>query len=138
MPLRVLIIGLLFCLAGLAAIWEVVADLFRDHLNINLGVFLLPVGVGLLRGRLSSRGWAGFWIVLGIVGCAALIIAALLYPENMKVSWFDRGIRGTTAVPYAIAIATAMAMLLYLVRRLLYSPKATAYFQLKSEGGRPT
>jgi len=138
MPLRVLIIGLLFCLAGLSAIWQVIADLFHDHLNINLAVFLLPVGVGLLRGRLSSRGWAGFWIFLGIAGCALLIVGALLHPGQINVSWFDRGIRGRAAVPYAIVIATVMALLLYLVRRLLHSPKASAYFQLKSGDGMPT
>ena len=45
MPIRILIIGLLSCLAGVLAIWEVIADLMQDHLNLNFAVFLLPVAV---------------------------------------------------------------------------------------------
>lgn len=133
MPKRILIIGLMFCIGGGLAIWEVVSDLLRSHLNFNFAVLLLPVGIGLLRGRSTSRWWARFWIVLGYFGCALLIVAAIVSPGNVNASWFDRKISGAEAVPYVIVGSVLFGLLLCFVHRLLYSPKASAFFNPISE-----
>ncbi|RYD49041.1 MAG: hypothetical protein EOP85_02385, partial [Verrucomicrobiaceae bacterium] len=70
MPKRILIIGILFCLNGLAAGWDMVSAPFENRFSLNLAVLMLPVGIGLLRGRDSSRRWANVWIVLGFAMCA--------------------------------------------------------------------
>ena len=128
MPKRILIIGLAFCLGGGLAIWDVLSDLFRSHFNLNFAVLLLPVGIGLLRGKSSSRWWARFWIILGYIGCAILIGAAIFAPSNVNASWFDRELSGSEAVPYVIGGSIFFALLFYLIHRLLYSPKADEHF----------
>ncbi len=133
MPKRILIIGLIFCFGGASAIWDVISDLSRSHINLNFAVLLLPVGVGLLRGRSRSQWWARFWIILGYIVCAVLIGAAVISPQNVSASWYDRDLRGPEAVPYVIAGSICLALLLYFVHRLLYSPRADAYFNSSSE-----
>jgi hypothetical protein len=59
MPKRVLIIGLQFCLGGLSAIWDMLFGLFHSRIGFNFGELLLPVGIGLLRGKPTSKWWAG-------------------------------------------------------------------------------
>lgn len=129
MPLRILIIGILFCLGGLSAIWDVLSSLFRSHINLNFAVLLLPVGIGLLRGRPSSQWWARFWIILGYIMCIAMVVLVISSPANAHASWFGRRIEGPSAVPYAIVVATLAALFLFALHKLLYSPKATAYFE---------
>ena len=133
MPKRILIIGLVFCLGGCVAIWEVVSDLLQSHINLNFSVLLLPVGIGLIRGRSRSRWWARFWLILGYVGCALLIGVALISPENVSATWFGHEFSGSEAIPYAIAGSICLTLLFYFVHRLLYSPKASAYFNPSSE-----
>ncbi len=133
MPKRILIIGLAFCLGGGLAIWEVISALFRSRINLNFAVLLLPVGIGLIRGRSRSRCWASFWIVLAYIGCALLIGVAVVSPKNVSSSWFGHEFRGSDAVPYAIAGSVCVALLFYFVHRLLYSPNADAYFNPSSK-----
>ncbi len=45
MPKRILIIGILFCLGGILAIWEVVSDLFQSRLNLNFPAQRPAIGV---------------------------------------------------------------------------------------------
>jgi hypothetical protein len=63
-PTRITAIGTLFIIGGCVAAWEVIYDLFHSHVNLNFAVLMIPVGIGLLKGRASSRGWAKFWIGL--------------------------------------------------------------------------
>ena len=74
---------ILFCLAGMLAIWEVISDLVHSHLNLNFAVFLLPVGIGLLRGKPRSQWWARFWFILGYILCALLVVMVLVSPGNL-------------------------------------------------------
>ena len=133
MPKRILIIGILFCLGGLLAIWEVASDLFRSHINLNFAVLMLPVGIGILKGKKSSQWWARFWIILGYIGCGLLVLASLAFPENVSADFMGNEIKGTQAVPYTIAGAILFTALFVYMHRLLYSEIAQAYFNQKSE-----
>jgi len=133
MPKRILIIGILFCLAGASAIWEVVSDLFRSHVNFNFAVFLLPVGIGILKGKRSSQWWGRFWIILGYISCGLLAGASLLWPGNVTADQFGRAIQGREAVPYVIGVAVLFAILLVIIHRLLFSDTSQVYFNRKSK-----
>lgn len=135
MPKRILLIGLLFCLGGIGAIWDVFADLFVSRINVNFAVLLLPVGVGLLRGNRSSQWWARFWIILGYFLCGLLLVLALVSPGAAYATWFQREIRGPEAVPYVIMLGILFLVLLAAMHALLYSEKASSYFEKKSERG---
>ncbi|MEA3212539.1 MAG: hypothetical protein QOE70_5596 [Chthoniobacter sp.] len=127
MPNRVLIIGILFCLGGLLAIWEVIFSALGGRLNLNFAVCLLPVGIGLLRGRRRSLWWARFWMILGYLLCAFLIIISIAAPNAAHASVFGRETSGPGAVPYVILAALLLAATLALLHRLLCSEKARDY-----------
>lgn len=133
MPKRVLIIGLLFCLGGVVAIWDVLQGLFASRISLNFAVLLLPVGIGLLRGKPSSRWWAKFWIVLGYILCAVLLVIAVLSPDSAYATWFERELRGREAVPFVIGISILFLLLLVALQRLLDSEKALSYFKHKKQ-----
>lgn len=133
MPKRILLIGLLFCLGGVGAIWVILADLFASRINVNFAVLLFPVGGGLLRGKRSSQWWAGFWIILGYIICALLLVIALVSPDAAYVTWFQREIRGPEAVPSVVAIGILFLLLFAALHMLLYSEKASSYFEQKIE-----
>lgn len=127
MPKRILLVGLLFILGGLGAILNVVTSLIQGTININFGILLLPVGIGLLRGRYASMMWARFWCLLGMGACLLLAILALMKSENAKFIWFDQTIDGPAAVPYCLAGAAFFGALIFLVYRLLKSRQAEDY-----------
>lgn len=133
MPKRILIIGLLFCLGGVLAIWEVASDLFRSHINVNFAVLLLPVGIGILKGKKSSQWWGRFWIILGYIGCVLLVMASLLFSSNVSADFFGKEIKGVQAVPFAIVGAMLFTALFMTMHRLLYSEVSQAYFTRMSE-----
>ena len=133
MPKRILIIGILFCSGGAFAIWEVVSDLFRSHINLNFAVLMLPVGVGIMKGKKSSQWWGRFWIILGYLGCIIVVGASLISPQNVTATGFGEEINGTEAVPYVLIGALIFAILFVTIHRLLYSDIAHAYFCRESE-----
>jgi hypothetical protein len=133
MPKRVIIIGLLFCLAGGSAIWNVISGFFHSELRWNFGVLMLPVGIGLLRGRQQSQWWARFWIVLGYAGCAFLGLSVFMSHQASRVTLFGNEIRGSNAVICTVLVSLGVAGILIVIHRLLYSPIACEYFKSKSE-----
>ena len=129
MPKRILVIGLLFVLLGVLAIWDIVEAAMHRRIDINFAAFCLPVGVGLLRGKASSQWWARFWFFVGYVAVVALICLALASPQNVHASWFEHELDGRRAVPWAIGIGLALGLLLVFLHCLLYSARATSYFR---------
>jgi hypothetical protein len=118
---------------GILAIWTIVSDLVRSHINLNFAVLLLPVGIGLLRGRASSQWWARFWIILGYILVGFLVVLAILFPYAINATWRGETIRGPAAVPYVIGLSVLACVPLVIIHRLLYSEKAIAFFRRSSE-----
>ncbi|HWB02507.1 MAG TPA: hypothetical protein VG796_05735 [Verrucomicrobiales bacterium] len=129
MPKRILVIGLLFVLCGLSAIWSIVEAAMHNRLYLNFAVFCLPVGIGLLRGKARSQWWARFWIILSYIAVTALICLSLISPENVHAGWFEKTIRGRRAVPWVIGGSLVFGLLLILLHRLLYSRRASSYLR---------
>ena len=71
------IAGWIFIILGSLSLANVIWDGVNGRLSINLLVFALPVGVGLLRGRENSRIWAIRWmwiLVILTLFCAGLAL----------------------------------------------------------------
>jgi hypothetical protein len=100
----------------------------EGHLYLNFSVFLLPVGIGLLRGRARSQWWARVWIFLGYLVCALLAVLALFMPEAANVSLPGIELHGPAALPYLFTTVCLVAFTLHIMHRLLYSPKACEWF----------
>lgn len=94
-PLSLLLVAVIFILAGLGALWEMVSALFGSAVDINFGVLALFAGIGLLRLRPRWRicalvfVWFLFAVVLFLVG--ALIFA----PDSVELTLF--GMQSTGA-----------------------------------------
>ena len=128
MPKRILVIGILFCLGGVLAIWDIITDLFQSSISLNFAVFLLPVGMGLLKGKPSSQKWARFWVILGYIFCVFMTSFVIVFPESASVRLAEHEIRGPEALPYALSLIALLAISLVVIHKLLYSEKALAYF----------
>lgn len=128
MPRRILIIGILFCLCGILAIWDIIDGFLHSHIRLNLAIFMLPVGIGLLRGKKSSQNWARVWIVLGYAICGIITIVGICFPKFVNFKFFDITINGNAAVPYLLLCMLLFLTLLITLHKLLYSMKACDYF----------
>lgn len=126
-PKRVLILGLLSCLLGVLAIGEMIYSLFHDRLSVNLVFFLLPTGIGLLRGKESSRRWAIFWCYFGYLFCGVLTVALIANPEKTYVNRGGQMVHGEGAIPYLIAITTGLLFGTIVTHLLLRSRTTKAY-----------
>lgn len=101
-PLSITIIAVLFLCLGLKAVFEIIERAMQWSLHINLGFFMIPIAIGLLRGKNSSRIWAkiwcGFWILVAIV----VAIAFPLYGHSWTVTdpfgWIIRWGMGTAVL----------------------------------------
>jgi len=129
MPKRIFIIAILFCLGGLLAIWETISSLLQSRLYLNFAFFLLPIGIGLFLGKKSAQWWARFWIILGYVLCAFLVLVSFISPASAHASWFGHSIRGAGAIPYIIVAALMLTSVLFTLHRLLYSERSQNYFR---------
>ncbi|GAA5495982.1 hypothetical protein Rhal01_02163 [Rubritalea halochordaticola] len=129
MPKRLAIVGTLYILAGLAAIWSIISQLMNSHVNFNLAILMLPVGIGLLNGKASSRGFAIFWVVLGYIGCALVALFGFFFPEDLTFTSGGEIIYGKDALPPTLAYVTAFTTLLLIIQLILRSPKVVAYCQ---------
>ncbi len=87
------------------------------------------LAIGLLRGKRSSHGWARFWFVLGYLLCAILVVLSLVAPDAASATWFGTEKHGAEAVPQVLAMAVALAATVFLLHRLLVSPKAARFYQ---------
>jgi hypothetical protein len=134
MPKRILILGLLYCLSGVLAIWSIIEGLFNDSLSINISALMLPVGMGLLRGRRSSLKWARVWVGIGYLSVAVGFVLLVIYPHRASVHLFDFRATGDQAVPYVIAMLVIFIVVLAGVGKLLRSQKSRAYCQVDGAG----
>jgi hypothetical protein len=75
-PVALKMVAILFIVAGVLAIVEIVIALMRNHLNINLGVLNLFIGLGLLR---LSRGWRTCALVFLWIAIIGLPIVAVVF-----------------------------------------------------------
>lgn len=135
-PISITIIAALFILSGINSAWDIVYGMFHDRLNINLGVLTIPVGVGLIKGRSSSRWWAKFWIGLLFVVC--LIVAGLFVLQvDMTPSFHGKKLLFPGAETLVILFFLTSGILGVCAWRALSSPKNAPFFDDFAEPDSP-
>ena len=129
MPKRILILGILYILFGVLAIVEMIMKMRPpQHIHIAFHIFLLPVGIGLLRGKSSSLKWAKIWVFIGYFICAVAAVMACLKAELCQVTFNNRVIiSGIAALPYVMLVIIVSVGILRLIHKLLDSEKSRAY-----------
>lgn len=130
-PRRVLVIGILFCVLGVLAAGTMVWAFALRQLTLNPMVLMLPVGIGLLKGRTSSQWWASVWLALGCGLCLLLGTLEWIMPGNLNLRWNGKDYQGAYSSPVVLAVCAVNAMALGTLHWLLRSPKAAFYFREK-------
>ena len=127
-PTRITFIGILFIVGGGLAAWEILADLFRNRVNLNFGVLMLPVGIGLLNGKASSRKWAKFWIGLFSVVIGGFLIFYPFFGNSYSVSWFDNELTGFPRHVMAVGFPIVVPLVARWMWRSLSLPAVAPFF----------
>ena len=79
-PVSLVIVGVLFCLRGLAALLTTAVALVQGHVNVDLTFLCLFVGVGLLRRSIGCRTWALVFIWIGLILTPLAVLVTLSLP----------------------------------------------------------
>ena len=127
-PTRIKVIGAIFIIAGCLAAWEIGYDLLHDHLNLNFSVLMIPVGMGLLKGRSSSRGWAKFWIGLFSLVIGALLVFYPFFGDSYSITWFDQELAGFHRHAMAIGFPIIFLLIAWWMWRSLSLPSVAPFF----------
>jgi len=127
-PTVLVIVAWIFIVQGIAAIVPMVRALLVDkNLNIDLDIFGLWIGAGLLRGQLSSRKWALFMLRLGLVFGAIGFLAIVLSPSMPQINVFHQSFgflsRGYLALTLAVTLIGTIWQL-----RVLQRPDVREFF----------
>jgi hypothetical protein len=132
MPRRLLVIGGIYTAIGAASALGMAVWLFTGHgLRVDVTVFLLPVGLGLLRAKPSSRRWAAFWA--GFVGGLLLLGLALVSLLGGSASAvFSVGpLTGFAANLFVLGIVALCVLAVW----VLYTPPVSMAFSKRPVAG---
>lgn len=113
---------------GCLAAWEVIYDLFHSHVNLNFTVLMFPVGIGLLKGRASSRGWAKFWIGLFSLVLGGLLVFYPFFGDSYSVNWFDEELTGFLRHATAVGVPIIFLLIATWMWRSLSLPSVAPFF----------
>jgi hypothetical protein len=91
-------IGWIYIVFGLLALMHVIWDLLQGRLFLNLVIFMIPVGFGLIGKKESSFRWAIAWSWIIILILSIGLIIALL--SRMQTS--DKVLMTILGIPWLI------------------------------------
>jgi hypothetical protein len=79
-PVSLVMVAVLFCLRGIAALWATAVLLVQGQVNVDLTFLCLFVGVGLLRRSIGCRTWALVLIWIGLILTPLAVLDTLSLP----------------------------------------------------------
>lgn len=132
-PISVFCIGLLFTVFGVWALYEVVTELTVGNLSLNLAVFWVFTGPGLLSGKESSRQWARFWLALLQVVMLVAAVVIVFVPSMVYFHLFNLSLHGGAAVLPGMVLIAFLFWLFRNAKAALERPAAICFFQPESE-----
>jgi hypothetical protein len=120
MSKRVIFTCTLILLMGLLAAWDMFAHLQAGRLYLNIGVFFIPIGIGLFLGMPSARTSAVVVFSLTYALCGFVLIVSMFGRTSIQIFGIDHPLaNGFPFVFVAVAIICAVAGLIHWT---LYSP----------------
>ncbi|WP_395748988.1 hypothetical protein [Prosthecobacter sp.] len=127
-PLGITILGVLFILGGVSALYKMAQQLSHGRVNINAAVLMIPVGIGLLRGRWSSRFWAKVWVGFFVALASAALLAYPFFSESFHVSFGREELHGPMRHMAAVALPLLLIIPGVFAWKYLRSHKIDAFF----------
>lgn len=128
-PISISIIAVIFIVAGTLSGIEIIYDLYHGSLNLNFAVLMLPVGIGLLKGKAASRTWAKVWIglIIGIVGL--LLLFYPFYGDQFSVNWYSEQLQGVARHLAVTGLSLLFIVPGIVIWRFLTSSNADLFFE---------
>jgi hypothetical protein len=114
MSKRVIFTCTLILLMGLMAAWDMFAHLQSGRLYLNIGVFFIPIGIGLFLGMPAARTSAVVVFSLTYALCGLVLIASMV--GRPSIQWFgiDQPLaNGFPIVFVAVAIICSVTGLIH-------------------------
>jgi hypothetical protein len=127
-PLGLTIIGSLFILGGALALFQMALDLSHSRIRLNFAVLMIPVGIGLLKGRFSSRFWAKVWIGFFVVFVSALLLAYPFFSESYHVRFGSEELHGAMRHIVAVTIPALLILPGVIAWKYLRGRKLDSFF----------
>ncbi len=114
-PRPVCIVGALAIALGVSSVLRMISNILLDQqMMVDLSFVAIPIGYGLLSGRSSSRSWALFFSVLGLL---AVAVFGLLFCLEALFG-LDLGLSYSGSLPVAVYLLLAAVPMLYVVQVL--------------------
>jgi hypothetical protein len=110
-------IGWIYIVFGLLALLHVIWDLFQGKLVLNLAIFMIPVGFGLIGKKESSFRWAIAWSWIIILITSIVLITAIF--SRIQVS--DKVLVSLISIPW-------LCLFVYVNRRLSFISSQTGIY----------
>ena len=89
---------------------------------------MIPVGLGLLKGRSSSRGWAKFWIGLFSLVIGLLLVCYPFFGDSYSVTWSGEQLRGFPRHAMAVGLPVVFLLIARWMWRCLSDPTNAPFF----------
>jgi hypothetical protein len=131
------VIGVLLCAAGAFAGLSMVLDFAGHVLAPRPEVLLIPVGLGLLKGRRSSQRWAAGWIGLGLGATLLFGVMAVWVPSDVRASFFGYSFTAAESSVGFAALMLACIALLGWMEWALYSKPVRDYIHAREHAEDP-
>lgn len=126
-PVSLWIVGLLFFLTGLIALFEVLADLTRQHINFNFSVLGLLIGPGLWRRRPGWRICALAFLWIALIGIPIVTFIMMANASRLQLTLFGQP-AGRAPVELLIGLVTVVYLLVIWQYLVLIRPDVKALF----------
>jgi hypothetical protein len=127
-PTSITIIAWIFIILGSLSVCSLIYGLFNDRMNLDFSVLMIPIGIGLLKSRSSSRGWAKFWIGLFSFVLGLLLILYPFLGDSFSLRWFDKELMGFSRHAMAIGFPIVFLSLARWMWIHLTSPATLPFF----------
>ncbi|GAA5496341.1 hypothetical protein Rhal01_02524 [Rubritalea halochordaticola] len=127
MPKRILTIAILCILAGLYSVWDSIRS-SSGIIDLNLSVFLLPIGIGLLFRKMLALSILHFLNAVASIGLLILPLFVISDPHGLQIDWFGQKVTGMDALPHTLLFILIGLTLCTVFHRVLHSQKTLAYF----------
>jgi hypothetical protein len=137
-PLGLLIVGWAFIAIGVWSVWGIIEDARNSRIHLALDVLLIPVGIGLLRGRPLSIIWAQIWIGLGAMCFGILLVWYPFTEDRWSISLGSSEVRGWQRHFAALIPPIVGLILARMAWRAVSSKAAEDFVESRTLHRRPT
>lgn len=132
-PIGLTVMASLFILAGTWALFKLFYSLANHMLTINFSILMIPIGIGMLRGKRDSVWWAKSWVVLGSLFVLYIFLSYPFVGENYNVHFFGRELHGIARILMVLFVSFVLLGFSGIAWIVLNSRSVREYVEVHSE-----